>query len=139
MILVDTSAWIEFLRGTESPVCQAVEALIADEAEMATTDVVVMELLAGARDDAHERQLRDLLKRCTMLTVSGLDDYESASRLYRVCRRNGETVRKLTDCLIGAVALRNGCPVLHQDVDFEVLARNVGLLEARPGIRPVQT
>lgn len=59
--------------------------------------------------------------------MSGPADYEAAAGLYRVCRRQGETVRKLTDCLIGAVAVRERVPVLHADSDFDVLARHASL------------
>ena len=54
-------------------------------------------------------------------------DYEAAAALYRRCRRQGETVRKLLDCLIAAVAIRAGTPILHNDRDFDVLARHTEL------------
>lgn len=120
MILVDTSAWIEFLRDTGSATCDEVDRLLA--ADVAICDPVRMEVLAGARDDAHLRQLRGLLARATVLPT-GPADYEAGAALYRVCRRRGETVRKLIDCLIGAVAVREQVPVLHADADFDVLAR----------------
>jgi hypothetical protein len=58
-------------------------------------------------------------------TMTG--DYERAAALYRTCRRNGETVRRLIDCLIAAVTLRAGATILHADADFDVLARHTGL------------
>lgn len=121
MILIDTSAWIEFLRDTGSPVCDEVYLLLAGE--VACCDAVRMEVLAGARDDMHLRQLRGLLARARTLPITS-GDYEMAASLYRTCRRRGETVRKLVDCLIGAVALRHGALVLHADSDFDVLARH---------------
>lgn len=124
MILIDTSAWIEFLRDTASPICDEVDRLLA--AEIAICDPIRMEVLAGARDEAHLRQLRGLLARATVLPT-GPADYESAAALYRVCRRRGETVRKLIDCLIGAIAVREEVPVLHADTDFDVLARHTPL------------
>jgi predicted nucleic acid-binding protein len=124
MILIDTSAWIEFLRDTKSPTCEAVDRLVASRA--AVTDPVVMEVLAGARDDAHLRDLRGLLGRAALLRCESVD-YDSAALLYRVCRRNGETVRRLIDCLIAAVAIRHGTPILHADADFDVLARHTDL------------
>ncbi len=124
MILIDTSAWIEFLRDTGSPVCVEVDRLLA--ADVATCDPVRMEVLSGARDEAHLRQLRGLLARATVLPT-GPADYESAASLYRTCRRRGETVRKLIDCLIAAIAVRENLSVLHTDVDFEVLARHTSL------------
>lgn len=125
MILVDTSAWIEFLRDTGSPTCARVDELLAGE--IATCHPVRMELLAGARDEQHLRDLRGLLARAT--TVETLpSDYEEAATLYRRCRRQGETVRKLIDCLIAAHAVRNHLPLLHADADFDVLARHGGLV-----------
>ena len=53
--------------------------------------------------------------------------YDEAAALYRTCRREGETVRKLIDCLIGSIAIRAGAAVLHDDSDFDVLARHTGL------------
>jgi predicted nucleic acid-binding protein len=98
-----------------------------------TTDVVVMEVLAGARDDDHRDRLRRLLARCEHVPLEGLDDFESAAELYRKCRGAGETVRALTDCLIAVVALRASVSVLHADRDFDVLARHTGLRAERGG------
>lgn len=121
MILIDTSAWVEFLRDTGSPVCEEVDRLLAQD--IAVCDAVRMEVLAGARDDAHLHRLRGLLARATVVPTEPVD-YEVAAALYRSCRRRGETVRKLIDCLIGAVAARHGTPVLHADADFDTLARH---------------
>lgn len=124
MILVDTSAWIEFLRDTNSPVCQRVDDLLATD--IATCDVVRMEVLAGARDEQHLQQLRRLLARASTLPTEPVD-YDAAAALYRTCRQRGHTVRKLIDCLIAAVAVRGNVPVLHSDADFDMLARHTPL------------
>ena len=121
MILVDTSAWIEFLRDTGSWVCDEVDRLLATD--LAVSDAVRMEVLAGARDENHLRQLRGLLGRATVLPTEPLD-YETAASLYRTCRRSGETVRKMIDCLIGAVAVRHHASTHHADADFSTLARH---------------
>jgi predicted nucleic acid-binding protein len=127
LILVDTSAWIEYLRATGSVLHHRLRRLIEREEELATTEVVVMEVLAGARNDVHLRQLRRLLLRCEFLPVQGLADYEEAAAIYRQCRRSGETVTRLSDCLIAAVAIRASVPILHQDKDFEAIARHTPL------------
>ena len=119
--MVDTSAWVEFLRDTGSSVCEAVDRLLADE--VAICDAISMELLAGARDERHLRELRGLLARCTMVSTTSAD-YEAAASACRACRVSGETVRKLIDCLIGAVAIRADAELLHADVDFTVLGRH---------------
>jgi predicted nucleic acid-binding protein len=124
MILVDTSAWIEFLRDTGSEVCNSVDRLLDED--LAICDAVSMEVLAGARNERHLIQLRGLLARATMLPTSPAD-YEVAASMYRSCRTQGETVRKLIDCLIGAVAVRAGAEVLHADTDFVALARHTEL------------
>lgn len=124
MILVDTSAWIEFLRDTGSDVCVAVDRLL--DADLAICDAVSMEILAGARDERHLIQLRGLIARATMLPTTTAD-YEVASSMYRSCRTHGETVRKLIDCLIAAVAVRAGAEILHADSDFAAVARHTEL------------
>lgn len=136
MTLVDTSAWVEFFRGTGSEAHRAVRRLIEEGSLVHTTDVVVMEVLAGARDAAHHERLRRLLARCDYLPVEGLATYETAAALYRACRQAGETVRALSDCLIGAVALRVGARVLHNDHDFDVLARHAGVAATRSSACP---
>lgn len=127
MILVDTSAWIEFLRDTGTPVCRRVDALLGGS--IASCDPVRMEVLAGARDDDHLRLLRGLLAR-TSLMATEPTDYETAAALYRTCRRRGATVHRLIDCLIAAVAIRADVAVLHADADFDVLARHTPLVVA---------
>lgn len=129
MILIDTSAWVEFLRDTGSPTCIEVDRLLAYD--IAVCDPIRMEVLAGARDDAHLLSLRRLLGRATVLPTDPVD-YEVAAALHRACRRRGETVRKLIDCLIGAVAARHGAPVLHADADFDTLARHTDVAVHAP-------
>jgi predicted nucleic acid-binding protein len=124
LILVDTSAWVEFLRDTGSPACTRVDELLAGG--LATCDPIRMEVLAGARDESHLGDLRRLLARAAAAETLPAD-YETAAALYRTCRRGGETVRKLIDCLIGAIAIRVDAPVLHADSDFDVLARHTAL------------
>lgn len=124
MVLIDTSAWIEFLRDTGSAACQQVDELL--DQEFAICDPVRMEVLAGARDESHLLNLRRLLARAVVIPMSPTD-YEDATALYRRCRRQGATVRKLIDCLIAAVAIRVGAPILHHDADFHTLARHTNL------------
>lgn len=125
MILVDTSAWVEFLRDTGSRSCARVDGLLGDE--IATCEPIRMEVLAGARDERHLRDLRGLLARCSVIATLPTD-YEEAAALHRTCRRGGETVRKLIDCLIAAHAIREQLPVLHADGDFDVLSRHTALV-----------
>jgi hypothetical protein len=129
VIVIDTSAWIEFLRDTGSPACVRVDQLLGDD--IATCDPIRMEVLAGARDERHLVDLRRLLARASVIPTQPTD-YEEAAALYRICRRNGETVRKLIDCLIASVTIRAGLSILHADADFEVLARHTDLRSEAP-------
>lgn len=127
MILVDTSAWVEFLRSTGSPVHVALRRLLDEGADLAVTEVVVMELLAGAPRWEDVRQLRSTLLSLTLLELRGLLDYEEAASIYRSCRAAGETPRSLLDCLVAVPAIRAGAAVLHRDRDYELIARHTGL------------
>ncbi|HEY7622252.1 MAG TPA: PIN domain nuclease [Solirubrobacteraceae bacterium] len=124
--MADTSAWVEFLRATGSGANLRLRALIEGD-QLATTDVVLMEMLAGARDDGHRDRLRALLGRCEFVPIAGARDYEDAADVYRACHQAGHTVRALTDCLIASVAMRPGLSVLHADRDFDVIARHAPL------------
>ena len=83
VILADTSAWVEYLRATGSPAHLRLRELMAGEGELATTEVVTMELLAGAATRDEVVRLRRLLLRCQLLPVEGLADHEAVAELYR--------------------------------------------------------
>ena len=96
-----------------------------------TTDAVVVEILAGARHPAHRESLGRLLRRFRFEPVEGPGDYEAAADVYAACRRSGETIRSLIDCLIACVAMRARLELLHADGDFEAIARHVPLKLAK--------
>jgi predicted nucleic acid-binding protein len=127
LILPDSSAWIEEFRGTGSGVHLALRDLLASGGEIAVTEPVLMELLAGARSKRELRATRVRLLSFTMLRVQDLVTYERASAVWRACRLAGEPVRNTLDCLIAAVAIREGVTILHADRDFDVIARHTDL------------
>lgn len=127
MILVDTSAWIELFDATESSAERTLVRLLDEGEEVGMTEVVAMELLAGATSRADAAELRAHALAFPMLQVGGLAAYELAAELYRRCRDRGETVGSLPDCLIAAVAIEAGAPVLHCDRHFDALARHTPL------------
>ena len=126
MTLADTSAWVEYLRATGSDVHLRMRALLERD-QLATTDVVLMEVLVGASDADHRDRLERLLLRCDFVATKGPHDYEDAAEIARACHRAGAAVRGLTDCLIASVAIRARLPVLHLDTDFERIARHTQL------------
>ncbi|KRE43472.1 type II toxin-antitoxin system VapC family toxin [Knoellia sp. Soil729] len=134
--LLDTSVWIEFLRGTDSVACDYVQSrLLADPASVAVTEVVAMELLAGPTDERAAAQIGQLVDSLPLLRIAPALDFHAAAALHRSARRRGRTVRRLNDCLIAAVAIRVGATVVHRDADFELLA-SVSDLRTRSLIDP---
>jgi hypothetical protein len=123
VILIDTSAWIEFLRATGSPTDRRVVA-VAGADRYAITDPIAAELLAGAADAEQARRVRAVIDTGRFFPVRPLFDYEVAADLYRECRRSGATPRSLADCLIAAVAIGNDLEVLAVDRDLEIMARH---------------
>lgn len=122
MILADSSAWIEYLRGTDSTARLRVQELIETRGPLAVTEPVVMEVVAGARDAAQERDLRRLLLRFTLLRFYATVDFDGAVRIYRRCRASGVTPRGMIDCMIAAVARRHDATLLAHDADLARLA-----------------
>jgi predicted nucleic acid-binding protein len=127
MILPDSSAWVEEIRATGTPAHLALRRLLDDNAAIAVTEPVVMELLAGARSRRELAKTRARLLAFPMLLVQDLVTYERASAVWRACRQGGEPVRNTIDCLIAAVAIREGASVLHADRDFDAIARHTPL------------
>lgn len=126
-VLVDSSAWVEYLRETGSAVDVRLTAWLGDRRRLAVTEPIVLEVLMGAQSEAHADRLRKLLVSLDLHPLEGLRDAERAAQIYRGCRRAGHTVRSSVDCLIAAVALRADLPVLALDRDFEAIAEETGL------------
>lgn len=126
LTLVDASVWIEMFRGTGSPAHRDLLQLLRSDAELATSEPVLMELLAGAASPRQARTVRRALAACRNLAVRRTD-WERAASIHLACRRSGETPRKLLDCMLAAVAIRAGVPVLARDRDFEAISRHTAL------------
>lgn len=127
-VLVDTSVWVHFDRGDDHPTATLLKDLIATSDRVAVTEPIVMELLAGARNDLEKQRISRLLKRFALLRFDPVTDFDSAAGLYRTCRRNGVTPRGLVDCMIASVALRTGSRLLAADGDFERMGQALGLV-----------
>jgi predicted nucleic acid-binding protein len=127
VILADTSAWVEYDRETGSPVDGRVAELIKAAGELAVTEPVVMEILAGARDDRRELDLRRLLLRFELLAFDPASDFDGAVRIYRRCRAAGVTPRGMVDCMIAAVAWRREATLLAHDTDVARVASVIGI------------
>ncbi len=127
MILVDTSAWVEYGRATGTRADQRVAELIAVGGPLLVTQPVLMEMLAGARSDAREENLRRLLLSFGFAPFDAVTDFDAAARIYRRCRKAGVTPRGMVDCMIAAVAHRCRAAILSWDVDMDRVAQIVGI------------
>lgn len=139
LILADTSAWVEFDRKTGSRVHLRLRRLLHDAAPddvLATTEPVQMELLAGARTDRREEDLRRMLAGVHWLPVNASADFDAGARAYRLCRRRGVTPRGLVDCMIVAIAHRTQAAVLAHDADLARIADVIGVRLDPASLRP---
>ena len=127
MILIDTSAWIEFDRATESDVDLRLTTLVGSGASIAGTEPVLMEVLAGAKNLDDASRLKRLVASFEWIPSRPASDFEAAAFVYRSCRESGVTPGGLIDCLIAAIAIRSGAYVLAHDRDFERIASVVPL------------
>jgi predicted nucleic acid-binding protein len=127
VILADTSAWVEYDRATNSSVDRRLTALIENDGPVAVTQPVLMEVLAGARDDRREADLRRLLERFELLSVDAVSDFDGAVRIYRRCRAAGVTPRGMVDCMLASVAWRREATLLAHDADMDRVARVIGI------------
>lgn len=129
MILVDTSAWIEFFRGRD-PVARTVDELLDDD-EVAICGPVVTEIRRGLRSRAERTRVLPLLEGCRLLAEPDALWVE-AGDLGFLLRRRGATVKTL-DLLIATYALAHGVPILSTDDDFAVMQRaGIGLVLVGP-------
>ena len=126
-MIVDTSAWVEYTRRTESPFDLMLDEAVRSGKPIATPAPVVMELLVGCRTEVETAELLQLLSRFEILIPDSLSDYENAALIYRTCRQAGFTIRSIVDCMVAAAALREGRPLLAGNRDFDVIARHTEL------------
>jgi predicted nucleic acid-binding protein len=121
--LIDSSAWIEYLRDTNSATCNEVDRLYHEQpSQVATTEPIILELLAGLTNPQKLARAEKLIDGLRLLPVDAYVDYRAAATAARAVRQGGNTVRSNLDCLIAAVAARTGAVLVHQDRDFPRLA-----------------
>jgi predicted nucleic acid-binding protein len=125
MIVVDSSVWIELLRGNRTP---EVEKLLSrGHAEIVVGDMILLELLQGARGEAHANWIERRLRHFTILPMLGERLAVQAARNYRHLRQRGITLRKTMDLIIGTYCIEDRHVLLHNDRDFAPMAEHLGL------------
>ena len=126
MKIVDSSVWIDYFNGVESPETNKIDALLGVE-PLAIGDLILTEVLQGFRQDAEYKSAKKLL---TSLSVYGMLGAELAIKCadnFRALRKQGVTVRKTADVIIATFCIESGCSLLFSDKDFVPFVKHLGL------------
>jgi hypothetical protein len=134
MYLVDTSVWVNYLRGDATPQVRALKILLSGEEIVGTAPIILQGILQGAdsveRFETWRKYFSELF---CHLPRDPVESHIAAARLYQDCRKAGKTPRSSNDCLIAQIAIENGLTLLHNDRDFNAIASVVGQLRLYPG------
>jgi predicted nucleic acid-binding protein len=123
MVLVDTSVWIDFLRGAPTAQVAALEGLLEGDDLVGTAPIILQEILQGADSPARfEQWRREFAGLMCYLPLDPIDSHIEAARLYAACRRAGRTPRSSNDCLIARIAVEHDLVLLEDDRDFDAIA-----------------
>ena len=132
MYLVDTSVWIDYLRGRDRPHVEFLRGLLPHPLVVGLTHLIYAEILQGARNPAAFEKLRVYFGGQRFYTFADATrSHASAARIYLDCRHSGVTVRSAVDCLIAQCAIESGLVLLHHDADFKRIANVVHNLKEK--------
>ncbi len=129
MILVDSSVWIDYFRGLDTPQVERLDAALGAE-PVAIGDLMLAEVLQGFTDDRDFDLALDLLDALDHIDIAGHAIAVEAARHFRTLRAKGVTVRKTIDTLIATRCLHDGLPLLYSDRDFDPFVEHLGLKDA---------
>lgn len=130
MILVDSSVWVDHFRNADNGCVRHLRA--SNVNEILVGDLVLLEVLQGARDDNHATQLATRLQRFQVASLSSEKLAVASARNYRHLRSRGITIRKTIDLIIATFCITHDHELLHSDRDFAPFAQHLGLRLALP-------
>ena len=126
MILVDSSVWIDYFKGTLTPRTSKLDQLL-DTDWLAIGDLMLTEVLQGCRGDKEFNRVKDLLTSLTVVDLGGQEIAIQAARNFRTLRRLGISIRKTIDTLVATRCIESGYVLLHNDRDFDPFVEHLGL------------
>lgn len=132
MILVDSSVWIDYFRGTPTPEAETLDSLLGTE-PIATGDLILTEVLQGFVGDRDFNQAKKLLTSLVIVDLAGQAIAVQAAKNFRVLRAHGIAVRKTIDTVIATRCIESRLPLLYSDRDFDPFVEHLGLRSALPG------
>jgi predicted nucleic acid-binding protein len=127
MILVDTSVWIDWLNGRAHQATDRLDQLLDEPIQLVLCDRVVQEIVQGIRDDRDAREVEKKLGVFDCLDTGGRELALASAARYRQLRKQGVTIRSSNDVLIAELCIQHGIAVLHNDRDFDVIAKHIKL------------
>lgn len=131
MVIIDTSVWIDYLRGLVTPQTSWLDTRI-DLQRLALTDLIFCEVLQGVSNEIQAAQVEDQLRKLIIFGTGGVPLAAAAARNYRALRSHGRTTRKVVDCLIATYCLIHDHSLLHNDRDFDAFEKFLGLKVIHP-------
>ena len=132
MILVDSSVWVDFFNGKSTPQVLKLNDLLGEE-PLLVGDLILCEVLQGARSEAHAKTLEKELRKFDIVSLLDADLAIASARNYRKLREQGITVRKTIDLIIGTYCIARRCELLHADRDFDPMQAHLGLRVVEAG------
>ncbi|MDY0170783.1 MAG: PIN domain nuclease [Thermoguttaceae bacterium] len=123
MVLVDTTVWIDFFGNRAQPHVAVLRRLIENGEDLCLCGLVLAEILQGIRSDSAYRRTKDYLSDLIYLPMRRTT-FVRAAEMYRSLRKKGITIRKPVDCMIASVAIEHDLALLHNDRDFDQIARH---------------
>lgn len=126
MILVDSSVWIDYFRGTVTAQTERLDSLLGSE-PLAIGDLILTEVLQGFGSERDFSDARKMLTALLVVELGGREIAIQAARNFRALRQRGVTVRKTIDTLIATRCIEDGYTLLHNDRDFDPFEKYLGL------------
>lgn len=131
MVIIDTTIWIDYLRGADTPEVRWLEAEIQRQ-RLGLTDLILCEVLQGVQDERQAAQVRSELLKFQFFVTGGIELAVAAAQNYRTLRAKRQTVRRTIDCLIATFCLMNDHTLLHHDRDYDYFEQSLGLRVVHP-------
>ena len=123
-LLIDTSVWIDFFRGSDTPQVKTLTVYIQNDDPVFICPVILQEILQGIRSEKQFKEIREYLLCLNILKDDAIETAIGAARIYRTLRKMGITIRKSNDSIIAHYAIKYSMEILHRDRDFDVMLEN---------------
>ena len=126
MVVVDTTVWIDYVHGLDTPYTDALDYELLHN-QVVTGDLLITEFLQGFRNDVDFEAAKEIMNSLIYFDMLGKDIALKSAINFRLLRKNGITIRKTADIIIGTFCIEHELPLLHNDRDFDQMEKHLGL------------